>query len=90
MPDFQYMEKPIISDNVRGILEADFEQEKKAIPAFREAILCCEQGKDYISRELLEKILHSEKEHLDALEIHLRQIDTLGMQNYLLAQSGGG
>ena len=25
---------------------------------------------------------------MDELEIHLRQIETLGMQNYLLSQSG--
>ncbi len=74
-------------DNVKGIIEADLTQEQKAIPAFREAIEYCEKCNDYVSRQLLEKILQSEEEHMDQLEIHQHQIQTLGMENYLLAQS---
>ena len=39
------------------------------------------------SRQLLEKILQAEEEHIDSLEVHLYQYQTLGKENYLLAQS---
>ena len=87
IPDFKYMEKPMIAADVLNILKADFAQEDKAQPVLREGIAICEQQRDYVSRELLEKILRAEEEHMDALEAHMRQIEDLGMQNYLLSQS---
>ena len=88
MPDFSYLDKPILSDNVKGVLEADLHQEKKAIPVLKEAIQFCEQVKDFGSRQILEKILVAEEEHMDSLEVHLHQINTMGLENYLLHQSG--
>ena len=87
-PSFEYMEKPIIADDVKGILEADFVQEQKAIPVLRDAIITANGVKDFVSGELFQKILSAEEEHMDELEIHLRQIGTMGMENYLLSQSG--
>lgn len=87
MPDFKYMEKPMISDNVKGILESDLRQELKAIPTLKGAIRFCEEAGDFGSRQLLEKILEAEEEHMDSLEVHLHQLKTMGMENYLLSQS---
>ncbi len=87
VPDFKYMEKPIIASDVEGILKADFTQEDKALGTLRKAIISCEEAGDYVSRELLEKILKAEEEHMDELETHMCQIKALGIQNYLLAQS---
>ncbi|WOG29257.1 bacterioferritin [Endozoicomonas sp. 8E] len=87
MPDFKYMQKPIIAADVKGILEADLQQELKAIPPLKEAIDVCEKVGDYGSRQLLEKILAAEEEHMDSLEVHLYRIKTMGMENYLLSQS---
>lgn len=87
MPDFKYMEKPIISNNVKGILESDLQQEQKAIPTLKAAIRFCEEAGDFGSRQLLEKILAAEEEHMDSLEVHLHQLKTMGMENYLLSQS---
>ena len=86
-PDFKYMDKPLIAKDVKSILDNDLEQEKKAISMLYEAIHFCEQIRDYGSRQLLEKILHAEEEHMDSLEVHLYQYETLGKDNYLLAQS---
>ena len=88
MPDFKYMDKPIISHDVKGILEADLHQEQKAVPTLIEAIRYCEQNADFGSRQLLEKILTAEEEHMDSLEVHLHQLKTMGMENYILSQSG--
>ena len=88
MPSFEYMESPIIAADVKGILQADFTQEEKALPVLRNAIEISEQAQDFVSRELFQKILTAEEDHVDELEVHLRQIDTLGVENYLLSQSG--
>ena len=63
------------------------QQELKAIPPLKDAIDACEKAGDYGSRQLLEKILAAEEEHMDSLEIHLNRIKTMGMENYLLSQS---
>ena len=87
MPDFMYMGKPIISNDVKGILESDLQQELNAMPTLKEAIHYCEETGDFVSRQLLEKILAAEEEHVDSLEVHLHQLKTMGMENYLLSQS---
>ncbi len=86
-PNFEYMQSPTIAKDVKGILEFDLDQEKKSMETLSEAIDYCEQVRDYGSRQLLEKILHAEEEHIDSLEVHLSQYKTLGKENYLLAQS---
>jgi len=47
----------------------------------------CENVRDFISRELLEKILDSEEEHVDFLETQLNLIRKIGIQNYIRLQS---
>ena len=43
---------------------------------------------DYVSRELFERILESEEEHIDWLETQLDLVTRLGLQNYLQSQVG--
>ena len=56
----------------------------------------CEEAQDYISREILERILEDTEEHIDFLETQLNLIRALGEQNYLqsalgeLTGEGGG
>ena len=59
----------------------------EAMPVLREAIAHCEKVADYISRELFEKILESEEEHVDWLETNLGLIEKMGLQNYVQLQS---
>ena len=54
----------------------------------KEAIAHCEEVRDYVSRELFEKILSDEEEHIDWLETGLALIDKVGEQNYLQSQMG--
>ena len=54
-PSFEYMDKPIIANDVKAILEADFTQEEKALPVLREAIDASEKARDFVSRELFQK-----------------------------------
>jgi bacterioferritin len=68
------------------MLECDLKLELKAIPDLRDGITYCESVRDYGSRELLEKILESEEEHVDWLETQLSLIDKVGLQNYQQTQ----
>jgi bacterioferritin len=43
---------------------------------------------DYVSRELFEKILESEEEHIDWLETQLALMDRLGEVPYLQTKIG--
>jgi hypothetical protein len=58
-----------------------------AIPLLRDGIEYCEKVRDYGSRDLLNKILHNEEEHVDYLETQFDLIDRMGIQNYIQLQS---
>ena len=68
------------------MLSCDLEQEMMAIPLLREAIACCESSSGYISRELLEKILDNDEEHVGWVEIQMSLIGDTGLKNYLQSQ----
>jgi len=65
------------------MLQCDLDMELDAIPELRAAIAYCESHKDFVSRDLFERILISEEEHVDWLETQLDLIDSIGAQNYL-------
>ncbi len=82
LPNLQDLGKLLIGENVREILECDLKLEMAAHPDLRQAIADCETQTDYISREIFERILESEEEHIDWLETQLSLIDRLGVENY--------
>jgi len=88
LPNMQELNRLRIGENVPEILQCDLDLEMEAIPELREAIAYCEEEKDYISRELFEKILESEEEHVDWLETNLGLVEKMGLQNYLQTQAG--
>jgi bacterioferritin len=88
IPNLQNLGKLLIGENVREMLECDLTLELKAIPDLREAIAYCETVRDYGSRDLLEKILESEEEHVDWLETQLSLIDKITLENYLQSKMG--
>ena len=45
-----------------------------------------EETRDYVTRELFEKILEDEEEHIDWLETQLDLIDRIGLKNYQQSQ----
>jgi bacterioferritin len=53
----------------------------------REAIQHCETVRDYVSREIFERILENEEEHVDFLETQFELIGRIGLQNYIQLQS---
>lgn len=83
LPNLQSLGKLMIGETPVDTLECDLKLELIAIPDLRVAIAHCEQVSDYVSRELFEKILEDEEEHVDWLETQLSLIARIGEQNYL-------
>jgi len=90
LPNLQDLDKLMIGENVKEVLECDLKLEQAAIPDLRAAIADCEQASDYVSRQVFTSILESEEEHVDWLETNLGLIDKVGIQNYLQTQMGSG
>ena len=88
LPNLQDLDKLLIGENVKEILECDLKLEMRAIPDLRKAITQCEKASDYVSRELFRSILSSEEEHVDWLETNLGLIEKMGLENYVQSQSG--
>lgn len=86
LPNLQNLGKLRIGENPEEMLQCDLKLELEAIPLLREAITYSEQVKDYISREVFEKILENEEEHVDWLETQFELIGKVGIQNYLQSQ----
>lgn len=88
LPNLQDLNKLLIGENVKEMIELDLKLEMIAHKDLKEAILYCEEVKDYTSRALFRHILDSEEEHIDWLETQLDMIDKMGIQNYIQLQSG--
>jgi bacterioferritin len=88
LPNLQDLGKLMIGEDVREALECDLKLEMKAHPDLKQAIADCESAGDYVSREIFERILESEEEHIDFLETQLELIDRVGIENYQQSQMG--
>ena len=87
LPNFQAINKLKVGESVEEILKADLALEMEAIPLLRDAIQHAETVRDYVSREIFERILENEEEHVDFLETQFDMIDRMGLQNYVQLQS---
>jgi bacterioferritin len=83
LPNLQDIGKLKIGENVTEMMKNDLALEKSSHPVLLDGIAHCESVRDYITRELFEKILEDEEEHIDWLETQLELIDSVGLKNYL-------
>lgn len=83
LPNLQQLAKLRIGEHAAEMLQCDLDLGTEQITALRDAITLCESEKDYISRELLEKRLITEEEHIDWIESQQFMIDNTGIENYL-------
>jgi bacterioferritin len=88
LPNLQDLGRLRIGENPREILECDLALELEAIPMYRDAVEYAEKSRDYVSRDLFEKILDDEEEHVDWLETQLDLIKRIGEERYLQSQMG--
>jgi len=87
LPNFQAINRLKVGETVEEILKADLALEMEAIPLLRDAIEYSETVRDYVSREIFERILESEEEHVDFLETQFDMIERMGLQNYVQLNS---
>ena len=76
-----------IGGEVEKMFANDRKAEKDAIEAYNKGIALALKVGDNGTKELLEKILEDEEEHIDYIEEQLDQIEQMGIQNYLSTQA---
>ncbi|NLD69843.1 MAG: bacterioferritin [Limnobacter sp.] len=82
LPNLQDLGKLNIGENTEEILASDLALERSALATLKGGIAHCEQVGDYVSREILVKILDDSEEHIDFLETQIELIGKVGIQNY--------
>jgi bacterioferritin len=88
LPNLQDLDKLLIGENVREILECDLRLEQGGIARLREAIACCEGVRDFATRDLLSDMLEQEEDQVDFIETQLGLLDRIGLERYIQLQSG--
>lgn len=88
VPNLQDLHKLLIGENVQEALSGDLKLEMAAHPVLKSSIADAEAAGDYVSRDLFRRILASEEEHIDWLEIQLELIMKIGIENYQQSQLG--
>jgi bacterioferritin len=86
MPNLQRLGSVRLGETVAEQFRLDADLERAAVARFNDGIAQAVAAGDNGTRELLEKMLVSEEEHLDWLETQLTLIDQLGEQLYLSQQ----
>ena len=88
LPNLQDLAKLNVGEDVPEILQCDLKAEYGAQATIKAGIAHCESVRDYVSRDLLQKILDDTEEHIDFLETQIELVDKVGLQNYLQSQMG--
>lgn len=87
LPNLQEVGKLHIGEDVKEILECDLKIELEGVENYKEAVAYAESIKDFISRDLFQRILADEEGHVDYLETQLQMIEDMGIQNYIQLNS---
>jgi bacterioferritin len=84
LPNLQNLGKLLIGEHVVECLEGDLQYEREIQrPLLIEAIAVTEAQQDFVSRELLEKLLEHCEETIDWLETQQELIKDVSLPNYL-------
>lgn len=83
LPNLQKLGKLLIGEDTNEILDCDLTLQKQVMADLKDAIALCEAEADYVSRDILEKILHDEEEHTDWIETQQSLVKNIGIKNYM-------
>ncbi|HYZ32684.1 MAG TPA: bacterioferritin [Crenalkalicoccus sp.] len=87
LPNVQRLNQVLVGQSVEEILDCDRRLEVKALGDLREGIAHCEAVRDYVSRDLLLRILSDEEEHEDYLDRQFDLIRQIGIERYIQLNS---
>ena len=79
-----------VGTNVKEQIESDLKLEIEAVAMYNRAIETARQESDNASRDLFERLLKDEEEHVDFLEAQVHQMKEIGYERYLSQQIGEG
>jgi len=83
LPNLQDLNKLKIGESISECLAADLSVETYGHGILVQGVKFCEDNADYVSRDLLKKILSDTEHHIDWLETQLGLIKLMGEPNYL-------
>lgn len=86
LPNLQELGKLLVGETAVETMSCDLKIEISGQKHLKEAIAYCETVRDYVSRELFERILEDTEGHIDYLETQLELVQKIGEQNYLQSQ----
>jgi bacterioferritin len=81
-PNMQVLDPLHIGQTVKEVLECDLAAEMSARALYEEAATHCHGVRDYVSRDLFEKLMSDEESHIDFLETQLDLVAKLGLELY--------
>jgi bacterioferritin len=81
-PNMQVLDPLRIGQNVKEVLTCDLAAEVDARALYQEAATYCHSVKDYVSRDLFEKLMKDEEHHIDFLETQLGLVEKVGLELY--------
>jgi bacterioferritin len=81
-PNMQVLDPLRIGQNVSEILSCDLAAEIDARNLYQEAATYCHSVKDYVSRDLFEKLMKDEEHHIDFLEKQIGLVEKVGLELY--------
>src|SRR5579859_4741682 len=81
-PNMQVLDPLHIGQTVKEVLDCDLQAEMTARALYEEAATYCHAVKDYVSRDLFEKLMSDEEHHIDFLETQLDLVAKLGVELY--------
>ena len=88
LPGMRVLDKLHIGDDVPKCLAGDLKLETTGRAHYIETIAYCESVRDFVSRDILHKILSDTEEHIDYLETQIELLEKTGLENYLQSAAG--
>lgn len=76
---------PVITD-VKAMLEYDCQDSEQALPEMSKALALFDD--DYVTKHMIQEFIIDEQEHYLWVRTHLRIIEQIGIENYLIEQLG--
>jgi len=89
LPNLQKLGKIDVGQTVPEQFQLDLALEMEAVKRLNDGIELCRSAGDNGSREMLEKMLRDEEQHVDWIETQQEAIKQIGAENYLTEQLKG-